>query len=155
VIFKAAATTNAAAWGSITFLGIGGVAMGAMIGIFSMGRPIHVGQPARPVPARTTTVTPTGPIVLLEPFTTNLGGEAYLQAEILVHLDAPEREPELRAALPSIRDHIMIVLAGKDLETFRGSAAKEHLRLDVLDAVNAALPHGGAKQVYFNRLLIE
>jgi flagellar basal body-associated protein FliL len=154
VLFKAAASTNAAAWGSITFLGIGGVAMGAMIGIFSMGRPIQVGQP-QPAPARAMTVTPAGPIVLLEPFTTNLGGEAYLQAEILVHLDTPEREPELRAAMPSIRDHIMIVLAGKDLETFRGSAAKEHLRLDVLDAVNAALPHGGAKQVYFNRLLVQ
>jgi flagellar FliL protein len=147
-----------ASWGTVAVIGAAGLMVGGMVGLFSLGKPVQIGMKrALPNPTAVSPSVDEGPgvVVGLERFTVNVGDKYYLSGDMLLHLSGAEAERELRAALPQIRSQVLLILSSQDPATLRTVEGQMRLRDQLTVQVNTLLPHGGARKVYFQQILLQ
>jgi flagellar FliL protein len=99
-----------------------------------------------------------GPIYPLDPFTVNLksaSGSRYLKCTINLEIDSPDTQPELDKIKPAIRDVIIRILSSKTVPEISTAKGKEKLKNELKKNVNAILPKGEIKHVYFTAFVIQ
>jgi flagellar FliL protein len=99
-----------------------------------------------------------GPIYPLDPFTVNLksvNGSRYLKCTINLEIDSPDTQPELDKIKPAIRDVIIRILSSKTVPEISTSKGKEKLKEELKKNINAILPKGEIKHVYFTAFVIQ
>jgi flagellar FliL protein len=99
-----------------------------------------------------------GPIYPLDPFTVNLksvNGTRYLKCTINLEIDSPDTQPELDKIKPAIRDVIIRILSSKTVPEISTAKGKEKLKEELKKNINAILPKGEIKHVYFTAFVIQ
>lgn len=88
-------------------------------------------------------------------------GQRYLKVKVAVELrgDAPSDGAErIKAQEPSVRDALIQRLSTKTLEVLEAKGAKDELRLELMDVLNAGVLRGTearAERVFFTEFLIQ
>jgi flagellar FliL protein len=99
-----------------------------------------------------------GPIYPLDPFTVNLksaGNSRYLKCTINLEIDSPDTQPELDKIKPAVRDIIIRILSSKTVPEISTAKGKEKLKEELKKNVNAILPKGEIRHVYFTAFVIQ
>jgi len=99
-----------------------------------------------------------GPIYPLDPFTVNLksvGNTRYLKCTINLELDSPDTQPEIDKIKPAIRDLIIRILSSKTVPEISTAKGKEKLKEEIKKNINAILPKGEIRNVYFTAFVIQ
>jgi flagellar FliL protein len=150
-------------------LGLGGAALlfhfmkGADQSVKSEGQaseapaPVKEGHDAGSKPQAGTTAQ-VGAIYDLDPFIVNLADTPeihYLKVTIKFELERPDVTEELNKRLPQTRDAILVLLSSKEAASVRSTQGKLQLREEILQRVNALLPKGGARGVYFTDFIVQ
>lgn len=82
------------------------------------------------------------PYVTLEPIVVNMQASdrgRYLQASIQLEGNGPEDAREMRQHIPALRDRLIRVLGGRSPDGLTGSEAREALRSQATQELNAVL----------------
>lgn len=101
---------------------------------------------------------PVGAIYDLDPFIVNLADTSeshYLKVTVKFELEQPDVTEELNKRLPQTRDAILVLLSSKEAASVRSVQGKLQLREEILKRVNALLPKGGARGVYFTDFIVQ
>jgi len=99
-----------------------------------------------------------GPIYPLDPFTVNLksaNGTRYLKCTINLEIDSPDTQPELDKIKPAVRDVIIRILSSKTVPEISTAKGKEKLKEELKKNINAILPKGEIRHVYFTAFVIQ
>ncbi|MGE3152776.1 MAG: flagellar basal body-associated protein FliL [Nitrospiraceae bacterium] len=99
-----------------------------------------------------------GAIYDLDPFIVNLADTPeihYLKVTVKVELERSDVTEELNKRLPQTRDAILVLLSSKEAATVRSTQGKLQLREEILQRVNALLPKGGIRGVYFTDFIVQ
>ncbi|HSE57256.1 MAG TPA: flagellar basal body-associated FliL family protein [Nitrospiraceae bacterium] len=99
-----------------------------------------------------------GVIYDLDPFIVNLADTPeihYLKVTVKFELERPDVTEELNKRLPQTRDAILVLLSSKEAAAVRSAQGKLQLREEILQRVNALLPKGGARGVYFTDFIVQ
>jgi len=99
-----------------------------------------------------------GPIYPLDAFTVNLkssGNSRYLKCTINLEIDSPDTQPELDKIKPAVRDVIIRILSSKTVPEISTAKGKEKLKEELKKNVNAILPKGEIRHVYFTAFVIQ
>jgi flagellar FliL protein len=99
-----------------------------------------------------------GAIYDLDPFIVNLADTPeihYLKVTVKFELERPDVTEELNKRLPQTRDAILVLLSSKEAASVRSTQGKLQLREEILQRVNALLPKGGARGVYFTDFIVQ
>lgn len=99
-----------------------------------------------------------GVIYDLDPFIVNLADTPeihYLKVTVKFELERPDVTEELNKRLPQTRDAILVLLSSKEAAAVRSTQGKLQLREEILQRVNALLPKGGARGVYFTDFIVQ
>src|SRR5581483_190260 len=150
MLLKGAVGHGLGSWASLGVMAIGGIALGATIGMFSWSKPLHIASAKASAPVQ----GPETAGIYLSPFATVLATGEHVDAEISMEFDNPVIEADMQRILPQARKQIMEQLMARDAYTIRSVQGTLELREDIKRSVNALLPHRGIKQVYLNQLLI-
>jgi flagellar FliL protein len=112
----------------------------------------------QPAPKKDSEALEIGPIYPLDPFTVNLksvNGSRYLKCTINLELDSPDTQPELDKIKPAIRDVIIRILSSKTVPEISTAKGKEKLKKELKKNINAILPKGEIRHVYFTAFVIQ
>ncbi|WP_447972079.1 flagellar basal body-associated FliL family protein [Nitrospira sp. Kam-Ns4a] len=99
-----------------------------------------------------------GTLYDLDSFIVNLADAPevrYLKLTVKLELERPEASAEVAARVPQIRDAVLILLSSKDSTSLRSTQGKFQLRDEITQRINAAIPKGGVKTVYFTEFVIQ
>jgi len=99
-----------------------------------------------------------GPIYPLDPFTVNLKSAnetRYLKCTINLEIDSPDTQPELDKIKPAIRDLVIRILSSKTVPEISTAKGKEKLKAEIKKNINAILPKGEIRNVYFTAFVIQ
>ncbi|SNR76529.1 flagellar basal body-associated FliL family protein [Desulfurobacterium atlanticum] len=91
-------------------------------------------------------------------FTVNLADkdiERYLRISIILELKDQKVQQEVEKRLPEIKDAIISLLLTKRSTDLRTPEGIEFLKEEIAKRVNAILPLGGVKNVYFTDFIIQ
>ena len=81
--------------------------------------------------------------------------DRYLKVTIILELSNEQVKQEVEKRLPQIKDSITTLLFIKNSRELRTAEGVEKLKEEILRRVNAILPLGGVKNVYFTDFVIQ
>ncbi len=81
--------------------------------------------------------------------------DRYLKINIFLEIENERVKMELEKRLPQIKDAITTLLITKTSEDLKTSEGMELLKEEIIKRVNAILPLGGVKNVYFTEFVIQ
>ncbi|WP_297452792.1 flagellar basal body-associated FliL family protein [Persephonella sp.] len=81
--------------------------------------------------------------------------DRYLKVTIILELENEQVKQEVEKRLPQIKDSITTLLFTKTSRELRTAEGVEKLKEEILRRVNAILPLGGVKNVYFTDFVIQ
>lgn len=81
--------------------------------------------------------------------------DRYLKINIFLEIENEQVKMELEKRLPQIKDAITTLLITKTSEDLKTSEGMELLKEEIIKRVNAILPLGGVKNVYFTEFVIQ
>ncbi|WP_029521954.1 flagellar basal body-associated FliL family protein [Persephonella sp. KM09-Lau-8] len=81
--------------------------------------------------------------------------DRYLKVTIILELSNEQVKQEVEKRLPQIKDSITTLLFTKTSRELRTAEGVEKLKEEILRRVNAILPLGGVKNVYFTDFVIQ
>lgn len=81
--------------------------------------------------------------------------DRYLKVTIVLDVQDDKIKAELQKRLPQIKDAITTLLFTKSSKELRTPEGIEELKEEILKRVNAILPIGGVKNVYFTDFVIQ
>ncbi|HJU04085.1 MAG TPA: flagellar basal body-associated FliL family protein [Nitrospiraceae bacterium] len=99
-----------------------------------------------------------GPLFDLDSFIVNLADapeSRYLKLTAKLELERGDIAGELTPRLAQVRDTILILLSSKDSATVRTPEGKFQLRDEMIQRLNALLPSGGVRSVYFTEFVVQ
>jgi flagellar basal body-associated protein FliL len=79
---------------------------------------------------------------------------AFVRLTLTLELDRPEVAEDLQTRLPALQNQVIIAATSRESRTLLSSQEKARLRDELTDRINALLPHGGVRAVYFADFLI-
>ena len=115
-------------------------------------------EPKKEVVKKDSAALEIGPIYPLDPFTVNLKSAnetRYLKCTINLEIDSPDTQPELDKIKPAIRDLIIRILSSKTVPEISTAKGKEKLKAEIKKNINAILPKGEIRHVYFTAFVIQ
>jgi flagellar FliL protein len=80
---------------------------------------------------------------------------SYIRLTLTLEMDRPDRATELKARLPAIQNVVMLAASSRESRSLRSAEGKAGLRDELTQSINALLPSGGVKAVYFADFFIE
>jgi flagellar FliL protein len=81
--------------------------------------------------------------------------DRYLKITIVLELESDAVRMEVDRRLPQIKDAITTLLLTKTSEDIKTAEGMELLKEEIIKRVNAILPLGGVKNVYFTEFVIQ
>lgn len=81
--------------------------------------------------------------------------DRYLKINIVLEIENEQVRIELEKRLPQIKDAITTLLITKTSEELKTAEGMELLKEEIIKRVNAILPLGGVKNVYFTEFVIQ
>ena len=81
--------------------------------------------------------------------------DRYLKINIVLEIENEQVKMELEKRLPQIKDAITTLLITKTSEDLKTAEGMELLKEEIIKRVNALLPLGGVKNVYFTEFVIQ
>ncbi len=81
--------------------------------------------------------------------------DRYLKINIVLEIENEQVKLELEKRLPQIKDAITTLLITKTSEDLKTAEGMELLKEEIIKRVNAILPLGGVKNVYFTEFVIQ
>jgi flagellar FliL protein len=81
--------------------------------------------------------------------------ERYLKVSIVLELKDQQTQQEAQKRLPEIKDAITTLLLTKRSSEIRTPEGIEFLKEEIAKRVNAILPLGGVKNVYFTEFIVQ
>ena len=81
--------------------------------------------------------------------------DRYLKVTVILELSNEQVKQEVEKRLPQIKDSITTLLFTKTSRELRTAEGVEKLKEEILRRVNAILPLGGVKNVYFTDFVIQ
>ncbi len=81
--------------------------------------------------------------------------DRYLKITIVLELESDQVRMEVEKRLPQIKDAITTLLLTKTSEEIKTAEGMELLKEEIIKRVNAILPLGGVKNVYFTEFVIQ
>ncbi|RUM50582.1 MAG: flagellar basal body protein FliL [Hydrogenothermus sp.] len=81
--------------------------------------------------------------------------DRYLKINIVLEIENEQVKMELEKRLPQIKDAITTLLITKTSEDLKTAEGMELLKEEIIKRVNAILPLGGVKNVYFTEFVIQ
>lgn len=94
----------------------------------------------------------------LEPFIVNIhdGTELrYLKVKLEFEISSPTAKEEIDPFQAPLRDAILVLLSGKNLEDITGTDGKNKLRGEVMATVTKVVPPGKINRVYFTDFVVQ
>lgn len=74
---------------------------------------------------------------------------SYIRLTLTLELDRPERAADVKARLAAVQNVVMLTAASRESRALRSAEGKAWLREELTQSINATLPRGGIKAVYF------
>jgi len=81
--------------------------------------------------------------------------DRYLKVTVILEIENEQVKQEVEKRLPQIKDSITTLLLTKTSRELRPAEGVERLKEEILRRVNAILPLGGVKNVYFTDFVIQ
>jgi len=81
--------------------------------------------------------------------------DRYLKVTIILEVENEQVKQEVEKRLPQIKDSITTLLFTKTSKELKTAEGVERLKEEILRRVNAILPLGGVKNVYFTDFVIQ
>jgi len=81
--------------------------------------------------------------------------DRYLKITVVLELESDQVRMEVEKRLPQIKDAITTLLLTKTSEEIKTAEGMELLKEEIIKRVNAILPLGGVKNVYFTEFVIQ
>lgn len=81
--------------------------------------------------------------------------DRYLKITVVLELESDMVRMEIEKRLPQIKDTITTLLLTKTSEEIKTAEGMELLKEEIIKRVNAILPLGGVKNVYFTEFVIQ
>ncbi|SNZ08092.1 flagellar FliL protein [Persephonella hydrogeniphila] len=81
--------------------------------------------------------------------------DRYLKVTVILEIENEQVKQEVEKRLPQIKDSITTLLLTKTSRELRTAEGVERLKEEILRRVNAILPLGGVKNVYFTDFVIQ
>jgi flagellar basal body-associated protein FliL len=92
----------------------------------------------------------------LEPLivnTTDSDSFKYLRLTLTLEMDRPEVAIDVKARLTAVENVIIVMASSQDSTTLRSVHGKSLLRDNITRKINALLPRGGVRTIYFSDFL--
>lgn len=86
---------------------------------------------------------------------TDKGADRYLKVTVVLDLQDKAVQEEVAQRLPKIKDAVRTLLFTKNSDEMKRAEGIEVLKEDVIKRINAILPIGGVKNVYFPDFVIQ
>jgi flagellar basal body-associated protein FliL len=74
---------------------------------------------------------------------------SYIRLTLTLELDRPERAADVKARLAAVENVVMLTAASRESRALRSAEGKAGLREELTQSINALLPRGGVRAVYF------
>ena len=79
----------------------------------------------------------------------------FLKVSITLELDNQKVQQQVEQRLPEIKDAIISLISSKTSSEIKTPEGQEKLKEEILKRVNAILPAGGVRNVYFTEFIIQ
>ncbi len=145
----------------LAILGGGGFAAWKFYLEPKMAGEAHTGEPAEGEEhAATEEEAPAtgGQLVTLDSFVVNLAdpmGRRYLKATMDVEVASASVAEELTAAMPKVKDTLLLLLSSKSFEDISSMDRKIELKNQIVDRLNQILGKGKVRNVYFTEFVVQ
>jgi len=99
-----------------------------------------------------------GQLVTLEPFVVNLAdpmGRRYLKANMDVEVTDGDVAAELNAAMPKIKDALLLLLSSKSFADISSMDKKIELKNEIVDRLNLIIGKAKVRNVYFTEFVVQ
>lgn len=141
--------------GALMLLGGIGLALAAGLssGSFLQGGfrlPASIASPAHRS-AGAPNLLPMEPVILTA---RDVDASAFVRVALTLELADQNVAADVRARLAAVEDAVIVTAANRDTGTLRSVAGKARLREELTKAINALLPNGGVRTVYFADFLV-
>lgn len=94
----------------------------------------------------------------LEPFVVNLAdpmGRRYLKANMDVEVTDGDVAAELNAAMPKIKDALLLLLSSKSFADISSMDKKIELKNEIVDRLNLIIGKAKVRNVYFTEFVVQ
>ena len=119
----------------------------------------HGNETAPGTPAVPEAVDTGGQLVTLDSFVVNLSdpmGRRYLKATLDVEVaDAAAAAAELTAAMPKVKDTLLLLLSSKSFEDIGSMDKKIELKNDIVSRLNQIIGKNKVRNVYFTEFVVQ
>ena len=99
-----------------------------------------------------------GQLVTLDSFVVNLSdpmGRRYLKTTMDVEVADAAAAAELAAAMPKVKDTLLLLLSSKSFEEISSMDRKIELKNQIVDRLNLILGKGKVRNVYFTEFVVQ
>ena len=99
-----------------------------------------------------------GQLVTLDSFVVNLSdpmGRRYLKTTMDVEVVDASSAAELTAAMPKVKDTLLLLLSSKSFEDISSMDRKLELKNQIVDRLNLILGKGKVRNVYFTEFVVQ
>ena len=99
-----------------------------------------------------------GQLVTLDSFVVNLSdpmGRRYLKTTMDVEVADAAAAAELTAAMPKVKDTLLLLLSSKSFEEISSMDRKIELKNQIVDRLNLILGKGKVRNVYFTEFVVQ
>jgi flagellar FliL protein len=99
-----------------------------------------------------------GPVVALDPFVVNLdepGTSRYLKMSIQLEVSNPDVEAAIEKNKQLVRDDVLSYLSSLHVRDTLGSDGKDHIRRDLMTALDKDLGAGRVHRMFFNEFVVQ
>ncbi len=79
----------------------------------------------------------------------------FLKVSITLELDNQQVQQQVEQRLPEIKDAIISLISSKTSNEIKNPEGQEKLKEEILKRINAILPAGGVRNVYFTEFIIQ
>jgi flagellar FliL protein len=120
----------------------------------------HAEEPAKGEEQATAEAAPVseGQLVTLDSFVVNLAdpmGRRYLKTTMDVEVADASAAAELTAAMPKVKDTMLLLLSSKSFEEISSMDRKIELKNQIVERLNQILGRGKVRNVYFTEFVVQ
>lgn len=101
---------------------------------------------------------PAGQLVTLDSFVVNLSdpmGRRYLKVTMDVEVSSAAVATELTAAMPRVKDTLLLLLSSKSFEDISSMDKKIELKNDIVSRLNQIVGKNKVRNVYFTEFVVQ
>ena len=99
-----------------------------------------------------------GPLLPMEEILVNVAdtkGRRYFKTSLTLEMEGKDLEADAPARLPLLRGKVIDLLAGKTMDELTSPVARDTLRAEILESLNAEVTGGEFRDLFFTEFLVQ